>query len=382
MIEESNNDSSQNDNHNSGEDSSNDGGGQPPQQPDALFLHPDAYDLEQGLLFAPPSQGYTENYDPQYCFLTRSSSDQSTFFQGYGGTQVQYNRRVAETVLVMSRILLDSNGYLPDIVPAFERYLLGYDQDQNPYGIAAVTQIATENGVVDLRNVIWTFTETPCEYFFAYLAFHRHVIAFYAPSCKNREKFGKNRYRRHYDGDDQDTILHTDIRRDPYRPTWQTYLNRHKGKIIDRVLFCSFPPEKISCGSLTNGNVYNGCISRVGYITIYSRMNDLLTQLVVGQNLLPKREFLRAVFEIQYLFIHLMPYDRGSLAVMNVFRFVMLAYYNRRQPVPALRLPLAPTRTDAYPDLHALILCDNLEDFIEASFRDLYCVDYNLYCDD
>src|SRR5690606_15440308 len=158
---------------------------------------------------------------------------------------------------------------------------------------------------------------------------------------------------------------------------------RQQGKRDEPSYFITrnFYDQTCPVGCLTKGVLVNWMTPPDCYEAIFTHMDELFTS-ITGPALPDARTFLERVFEVQYWYIHIMPCERGSLAVMNMFRYAMLAYYNRRQHDETRWLPLAPNRTNVYPDLEALLLRDTLANFIEASMRELYCVDYNKYCDD
>jgi hypothetical protein len=121
----------------------------------------------------------------------------------------------------------------------------------------------------------------------------------------------------------------------------------------------------------------NGKITYDQYIVIYIHMGSLFAELCRPE-LLPAREYLCRIFRIQYWFIHIMPFYRGSLAAMNMFRYVMTAYYNARALTEERPpLPIVPARFNYFPDLEALFSYRNEDDFAEASLRLIYCVDYS-----
>lgn len=349
-----------------------------------LFLNPDTYNQDRVYIDVEPSQGVTENYDPAERFLTRVSGDREMTFCRYGGKQSEYEHRMGEAALAMSYILTACDGDLDTLSDCFDDYMRGYVPGQRPHGI----KDRLYSIPYDAPFILWTFTDTPCEKFFSYLAFHRHVMARNAKGgTMNVQVFGRNRYaeclgasvqqRRQYNN-----MLSTNLCSHPYLPSLEKFYGlgkNDKGKMF--LLLPTFKGERIPCGYMKNGELNNMLVQDADYIKLYAHMNTLLLSIASPQ-LPTARKFLAAVFEIQYWYIVIMPLERGSLAVMNKFRYVMLAYYNRRQDNPERRLPLAPNRLDIYPDLEALLLRDTVEAFVNASFAELYCVDYNAYCSD
>lgn len=354
------------------------------EDPNALFLHSDSFNADKKYIDASPGP-LLEGYGAQERFLTRISDDREQHFSRYGGEQTAYAHRMAETALAMSRVLYKCKykgkvdlTLLPE---KFNDYWQGYDQNKRPHGIRY--HYLTQN---DLSEVLWTFTQTPCELFFSYLACHRHLMAMEAnPDNKNYAKpFGRNRHY-HYLTAPPDrrnnlpfSFLETDLKNPPYLTSLQKFYANGGEDQDSYAITCDFNNKIIPFGCLTKGVLINWLVSREDYETLFFHMNDLFLS-ITGQTLPGRKEFLRAMFEIQYWYIHIMPLERGSLAVMNMFRYAMLAYYNRRKFSRAKWFPMAPNRVDVYPDLEALILRKNMDDFIEGSIRDLYCVDYGAY---
>ena len=346
-----------------------------------LFLNPDTYNQDRVYIDVEPSQGVTENYAPTERFLTRITGNRELTFSHYGGKQSEYNHRMGEVALAASYILTTCNGDLNTLPNCFDDYRKGYIPDQRPHGIKALHS--------DAPFILWTFTDTPCEKLFSYLAFHRHVMAMNAKggTMENVQVFGRNRYAECLGASNEQRRINnnrisTNLTNHPYLPSLQKFYDlgkNDKGKMF--LLLPTFKGERIPCGYMKNGELNNMLVQDADYIKLYAHMNTLLLSIASPQ-LPTARKFLAAVFEIQYWYIVIMPLERGSLAVMNKFRYVMLAYYNRRQDNPERRLPLAPNRLDIYPDLEALLLRDTVEAFVNASFAELYCVDYNAYCSD
>lgn len=332
-----------------------------PNEP-ALNLFLSMAEFEQGKLYiaVPAAMGVTHPYDDNNRFLTLTIDDQSKFFRAYGGEQSQYNHRMGEVAIAMSRLLAERQASRTELRAGFDGYTGSIPCVQK---YKELLQILCNNG------------QTACEEFIGYLAFHRHVMAFAAGNGLNND-FGKDRYAPYLAQGRTDSYLQTNISRGPYAHSWMAIQQRS-----DRptgLLWVMFKEQKIDCNAITPvGMLYNGYV--VQFREIYQHMNMLFQEIVTG-SLPPARMFLRRVFEIQYWFIWLMPYSRGSLAVMNMFRYVMLAYYNRRQPDGTRRLPLAPSSPGIYPDLYALMMCGSPEEFIELSMSTLYCVNYHQYC--
>lgn len=358
-----------------------------PELPGCLFLHASSYLGECRHIDAPPGQGpgqtLTEDYAPDERFLTRISLDQEQHFSRHGGDQAQYSHRIGETVLALSRVLWACNGNMTVLPDQFAHYWRGYDQDERPHGLYT-TYLSI---VFDLKAVLWTYTGSPCELFFSYLACHRHLIAQEAiPDDEAKTgPFGRNRYFEYLTATSNEergkliSYLQTDLNNPPYL----TSLNKFYDQGGTNSHFISRDLNDLVCpfGFLTKGVLVNWLTPPNCYEAIFAHMNELFAS-ITGPELPDARRFLEHVFEIQYWYIHVMPCERGSLAVMNMFRYTMLAYYNRRQPDEAKWLPMAPNRTDIYPDLEALFLRTTMDEFIHASFQELYCVDYGAYCED
>ncbi|RIK93650.1 MAG: hypothetical protein DCC73_08760 [Proteobacteria bacterium] len=352
------------------------------EDPNALFLHSDSFNADKKYIDASPGPGLLEGYGAQERFLTRISDDREQHFSRYGGEQTAYAHRMAETALAMSRVLWLCDGN-PALLPEkFADYWQGYEEETRPYGI----RFRYLTIIYNLNQVLWTYTDSPCELFFSYLACHRHLMAMVA-NPDNEEYaglFGRNRYYYYLTAQTEEErrrqigFLETDLKNQPYLPSLQKFYDSggqdRQGYRIAR----DVDGEVVTFGYLTKGVLINWLTPRRDYQYLFIHMNDLL-QSLAGPELPDCRSFLRAMFEIQYWYIHIMPCERGSFAVMNMFRYAMLAYYNRRQPEEAKWLPIAPNRSDVYPDLEALILRKNLDDFIEASIHDLYCVDCGAY---
>lgn len=347
-----------------------------------LFLDPDSFDKDRKYIDVPPGVGLQEDYLPEERFLTRIGDDHEKHFSRYGGDQTAYAYRMAETALAMSRILYKCKGD-PTVLPEkFAGYWQGYDKKNWPHGI----RYHYLTSAYDLTEVLWTYTQTPCELFFSYLACHRHLMAQEA-NRDNENKarpFGCNRYYRYLTADPDErrnlpfSLLETDLKSQPYLPSLHKFYKNGGQDHDPYAITRNFDDNLIPFGCLTEGVLTNWLVSQEDYKSLFLHMNYLFKSITAPER--PARQtFLRAVFEIQYWYIHIMPCERGSLAVMNMFRYAMLAYYNRRQPNKYKWLPIAPNRSDIYPDLEALILRINMDDFINASIRELYCVDYSVY---
>ncbi len=347
-----------------------------------LFLHSDSFGYDKKYIDVPPEDGKRETYDKEERFLTRISNDRELHFSRYGGEQAAYAHRMAETALAMSRVLYNCKKDLSDLSQRFDDYWQGYDKKERPHGIRYRYLTSAYN----LKEVLWTCTNTPCELFFSYLACHRHLMAQEVNLKKDEtdSPFGRNRYYRYLttppDGRNNlpFSSLETDLKNPPYLTSLQKFYETGGQDQDSYAITRDFYNKIIPFGCLTKGVLTNWLVSQEDYETLFHHMNDLF--LSITRPKLPRREeFLRAMFEIQYWYIHIMPCERGSLAVMNMFRYAMLAYYNRRKINRAKWFPMAPNRVDVYPDLEALILRKNMDDFIGASIHDLYCVDYGAY---
>lgn len=348
------------------------------EDPVELFLHPDSFKTDKKYINVLPGRGLQEAYGPEERFVTRTTINREEHFSRYGGVQSAYAHRMAETALAMSRVLYKCKEGLTDLPEKFDDYWQGYDKKKRPHSIH-YHYLTTCN----LTEVLWTYTQTPCELFFSYLACHRHLMAKEA-NQKNEYKarpFGRNRHYHYFTVSPDElrslqlSLLETDLKNQPYLPSLQKFYDGGGQDQDPHIISRDLGNSQIMFGSLTRGVLANWLTSKDDYETLFAHMNTLF--LAITGTTLPGREaFLRAVFEIQYWYMHIMPCERGSLAVMNLFRYTMLTYYNRRKPNKAKWLPLAPNRIDIYPDLEMLFIRPTLESFIDASMNELYCVNY------
>lgn len=347
-----------------------------------LFLDPGSFDYDKEYINVSPGVGLQQNYAPEERFLTRITDDRETHFSRYGGKQTAYAYRMAETTLAISRVLYKCKGDLNTLPENFNNYWKGYDKQDRPHGILC----GYLTPICDLKEVLWTHTQTRCELFFSYLACHRHLMAMDANNYDERYAgaFGRNRYYLHLTTPPDErnklrfSLLNTDLNNPPYQPSLEKFYKKGGQDQGGYAITRDFNNKIIPFGCLTKGVLINWLVAQDDYETLFLHMNDLFLS-ITGPKLPRREEFLRAMFEIQYWYIHIMPCERGSLAVMNLFRYAMLAYYNRRKINRAKWFPMAPNRVDVYPDLEALILRKNLDDFIKASIHKLYCVDYGAY---
>lgn len=348
----------------------------------SLFLSAESYQLDRPYIDVPAGLGLQQAYDLAERFLTLNSLERDDYFIRYDGEQSAYAFRIGEAALAMSRVLWSCQGDLTMLPEHFAAYWQGHDPIERPHGI----QHAYQTTMFDFRQILWTYTDTACEWFFSYLAAHRHLIAQAAHGDDgDAAPVGRNRYHDYLRAGNAAkragliSYLRTDLRQLPYVRSLQRFYaaggRDSRGHFIIRETDTRLHPF----GSLVQGVLTNWLAPPASYDCLFLHMDELFCA-ITGSVLPDARNFLRAVFEIQYWYIHLMPCERGSADIMSMFRHAMLAYYNRRQPDRARWLPISPNRIDIYPDLEALFLRASLAAFIEASFQELYCVDYTIIC--
>lgn len=350
----------------------------------------------------------TEEFLLQERFCARVSQNNNSMTSLYGHDQTLYNTQSQDICLTLMNILININSDLSQLPTQF----LPCRQVLN-------NTLPNDFQHIDIPSidgcVLVTVTDLPLELFFAYIGYFRHLLAAASPQREEKwDDYGATRY-----GDFDEETLPTSLKPERYHDsvtrgrtgtTVQDCILNAKAKrksglkvkldggkisqnkyleLIGSIDQDNTIPHKIDIIKVFNGDsicfgkiegfamMLNGKISRDQYIAIYSHMDGLFAELC-GPELLPAREYLCHVFRIQYWFIHIMPFYRGSLAAMNMFRYVMTAYYNARglnhgRPP----LPVVPARFNYFPDLEALFCYRNEYDFAEGSLRLIYCVDYD-----
>lgn len=246
--------------------------------------------------------------------------------------------------------------------------------------------------------------ESPVEYLFACLGVLRRCIAWEVQAEHSWHQYGRNRYENRgqiatYTSGNRyaPSIARCDIERmkDIYRnyareregPEISETFNQYLEELSYFEIVKTFSDKKFVVGNLKNiGDrreiIYNYCVRHDDYEAIFAHIDALFLDLL-DDPLLPPWEFLNRVFRIQYWFIHIMPFYRGSLAVMNLFRYAMTAYYNHRARIwDRPLLPIVPTRKDYFPDLEALLNCLTEDDFVAGSMTEYYCVSFAVLCGD
>lgn len=359
--------------------------------------------------------GLTENFSSNERFCTRVPQQQASMSTIYGHDQYVFNQQSAAICQALLQILANINNNPQDLPTAFApcwEELLAARKD----GRHALN-------TDDIQNTILACVgTTPVEKFFAYIAYFRHLLAAAAPMREETwHNFGANRY---LDGGAEDnecfdTPLDTPLEPDRYQPSVdrgkdgaarQDYLADIREKLVSGLrqalenhkLSQREFEEKIRAQEEKNraltsfdiAKVFGGqkvLFARISkwtkllnlrvpeetYINIYDYMNNLFETFFTPQ-LMPAQKWLETIFRIQFWFIHIMPYRRGSLAVMNMFRYAMTAYYNYRAlKLGRAPLPIAPARIGYFPDLEALLCCRTEGDFTIGSCTTYYCVDFS-----
>lgn len=385
-----------------------------PQPETGLFLP--AWPLDDLLPYVSNPEalsGLLEEFSQNERFCTRVARQQISMTEIYGHDQNVFNLQSSAACQALLQILIDANGDLQNLTVAF-----------TPCWEALKAAGSKNQHKLDLDDIdtaiLACVGNTPLEKFFAYIAYFRHLLAAAAPKREEQwQNFGANRYLDEVD--DMDPPLDTPLAPDRYQPSakrgqngaaFQDYLVAIKEKQVaglrqalnnqrisqetfeqklleydrkNRALtsfdICKmFGGQKITFAKVDQWKkLLNLKITREKYVTIYDYMNNLFLSLFTPKPI-SARNWLETVCRIQFWFIHIMPYRRGSLAVMNMFRYVMTAYYNylahqRNAPM----LPIVPARIAYFPDLEALFCCRTEDDFILGSLRTYYCVDFTYY---
>ena len=356
--------------------------------------------------------GLTESFQPDERFRARISDRVNPMESLYGHQQSLFNQQCESICLTLLKVLIDTEGNLSTLTTAFEPCWANL-RDAQEQDVAPLVP-------ADIRDLVLnTLGATPVEIFFSYIGYYRHLLAAAAKPREDRwDDFGANRYL-----DYEPRPLSTPLKPTRYQPSverarsgaafedYKAYVESRqeeglRQKVNDNSLSQQDFEIQMEKNRARNQNlqsfkinkVFGGrsiCFARVDkwstlfddavdandYREIYQYMDDLFVTLF-GEDLLPAREFLAQVFRIQFWFIHLMPFHRGSAAAMSFFRFIMTAYYNyRTNGINRPMLPIAPPLMDYFPDLEALFLCRTDDDFVALSMNGIYCIDYNAYCD-
>lgn len=328
----------------------------------------------------PPILGLTETFNDAYRLGANISGGQESMGEIYRANQKTFHDQSSQVILSLAEVLLRCNGNPNKLDKAFKRNLHTYKEK---YG-----EISDRPALMNVLAVL-TPEMSPTEIFFSYIAFYRHLMALTVP-CKNQlqkeeqESFGVNRYSLQ-----PKENLSTPLTPPRYQPSVQRFKEcpLHQQYVQLGLGETSFIIKK-QCGNRGIENIaeirdyevlLNYCISEDDYNYIYETIDPLFAGLI-GDELLTPTDFLSRVFRIQYWFIHIMPYLGGSLAVMQIFRHTMIAYYNyRAQELNRQLLPIVPARTDYFPDLEALLCCATEQEFVDGSMTNYYCVNFTAY---
>ncbi len=296
----------------------------------------------------------------------------------YGADQAIFSRQMSEIALLVSYLLMECD-HNPGL---FSQKSLNYvaslhrePENEEPEQIFPDT---AQNHC--LQNI----SDTTFEAFLGVVALHRHMIG------AEDHGFGINRYISAYKTSEipsSHTVLselrlttHLGTR---YLPVLTRYLERRNIEdpsalartSLDKK-FGSYGVEDV--GIMEGENIHHHLVDKQDYVMLMRHMDRLFTRLISED--MSTRYYLDAVFEIQYWFIHISPYQRGSLSVMDQILYIFITYYNRQAAITGKpMLPLAPNRLDIIPGLEALLHYQNVENFKAASAERLYCVDYTKY---
>jgi hypothetical protein len=327
----------------------------------------------------------------------------------YGHGQIQFNNMSGQIVLVLTDAL--SN--------AFENQESLFE-GLRPFGPILTDYLGTYGktlpGKIASSTLSTMLDASPAELFFSYIGFCRQVLACCAaPDNRDNQDFGRPRYLSH-----DRAGLYTPLTAPRYLPSMErarsgnalaTYIEQCKAERLadfedesseDRPspeiqayylsqyddmdyfeIVRTIEDHTIRFGKVVRfEDLENYTISEDEYRVVYDEI-DRYFALLMAPDLPDVRQFLDAVFRVQYWFIMITPFHRGSAAAMGLFRHAMTAWYNYRIRGTNLRpLPVVPSRPGFHPDLEALLCCLTADDFVSHSMAGLYCVDYNAYCDD
>jgi len=358
--------------------------------------------------------GLREPFEEAYRFCALPEGGNQELQTVYGHGQSQFNDMSGQIALTLTDILL--NAFRNQALQDQESLLEGL----RPFGPVLTDYLATYGtsipGTVASSTLSTILDDSPAELFFSYIGFCRQVLAFCAaPDSPDRQDFGRPRYRPH-----DRAGLYTPLTAPRYLPSIErarsgealaTYKELCKADRLaefedesseDRPspeiqayylsqyddldyfeIVRTIEDHTIRFGKVVRyEDLENYSISEDEYRVVYSEI-DRNFALLMAPDLPGVRQFLDAVFRVQYWFIMITPFHRGSAAAMGLFRHAMTAWYNYRIRGTSLhRLPIAPSRPGYQPDLEALLCCLTAEDFVTLSMDGLYCVNYNAYCDD
>lgn len=386
------------------------------------FIRPCTLEDPEGLVATPDIiPALSEDFNRDYPYCLNISSGTAETEQIYGTDQQVYNRQSRAVTLALAEILLANHENPPRMASAFQDCL-----DHFTRAYPAVSGIYPGIRPDRYRK---TLVEggSQSETFFSYIAVFRYLMAATAGKRESAwENFGLNRYRNYealytpldaprylpsverfkadrrlldafiqsmkdeYDEQqraryEQDSDDSDDADSNPLSPAEREEIRNFRFSQYEQA--SSFPITKVLRGRLIQSigtykdtpELINSCVSEEDYGFLFGEMDRDFARLLAPE-LLSAQTFLETLFAIQYLFIHVMPYHRGSYAVMGLYRHAMIAYYNHRARVLGRRLlPVVPTRRDYFPDLEALLCCVTEDEFIAASLSTYYCVDYRAY---
>ncbi len=380
-------------------------------------------------------EGSTEDFSNDEKFCTRVDPNTEDMAALYGHDQVTYNNQSSAICLALLHILIRSNGDREHLKGCKNTYLEAFRNAQEKYkkGLC-IGEVATY-----LEDYI---TDTSVEWFFVHIAYFRFILAAASPEKSDRWKdFGKNRYTffdkslfdENFDPDSDEHVgpeLITSLYNARYRASvvrgaavykpqfwYELELNAEIADLETRITrgelsrdqcdqeiasFKELNPEASTHynvirllegkyikfarffynSSADGGMLTNYCVKENIYEELHNYMNGLFLTLFALE--LPSaRTVLTTIFRIQFWFIHIMPWHRGSAAGMNMIRYVLIAYYNyRAHALGRPMLPTVPSRRGYFPDLEAFLTCETEDDFVKGSFEDYYCVNYNVYCEE
>lgn len=347
-------------------------------------LHPNCALENAGALIANPDPipHQTEDFPDNRKFCTRPLEGDAEMVEIYGNAQDSFNAQSAKVCLILTDLLVRCGYNADDIGPAFQTNRVAYAK--KPQGLKHLDPDWTETRVLSTK-----LSKNTAELFFSYIGLYRHIMAAMSPKREDDwNHYGANRFL-----DPHNEHIKTPLAMPRYAPSVERYKQSALYKkvaddIPDGPDNTHIPVLKRSPGlpdicyfELSCGNGYwelwNLQILGWQYELTYREIDTLFRELLT-EHLKAAKDFLTIVFKIQYWFIHIMPYHRGSAAGMNLIRYIFTAYYNYRvRGTDRPPLPVVPSKRGYFPDLEALLTCMTPEEFVEKSMTEIYCVDFS-----
>lgn len=356
--------------------------------------------------------GLTEDFAANRRFCARPEDGETELDKVYATNQDAFNAQSEAACLALAQIVIECQADRSQSLCQSLRERLQALRD----GLASLPYLTSESSVEDVFST--RLNNSPAELLMSCFALYRRLLATHSrtEACAD---FGALRY-----GKESTGRLATPLDAPRYQPSvercsagaaFEGYvelslaleresmendpfgIDYPEDEIIERLakleeiyrdkpdsfeLIRRLDNTSISFGKVDN-SIYleNFRITDEHYELVYGEIDSLLLGLL--DDILPDpAAFLDSVFRLQYWFIHIMPFWRGSAAIMNWVRYVMTAYYNHRaQEDDRAPLPTVPSRAGFFPDLEALLCCPTPDDFVEKSMTEIYCADYTAYRD-